>query len=223
MRVLAIQHNDTELPGLVGQRARQRGLAVETLTVSDDVVYPDPRRFDAIIPLGAPESVRDTHVAWIPRELDMLHRAVEHDVPVLGICFGGQMLAHVLGGEVRRGDAPEVGWTEVETLDPELISAQTWFELHFDVFSVPPGGRELARNDAGPQAFAAGSHLGVQFHPEMTPAILAVWLSRWRSLFDELGVDVDALVCETHQRQHEARAATDRLVDAWLARLGAPA
>lgn len=223
MRALIIEHNEAELPGLIGQRAEQRGIDVAELVVSEGVTYPDPREFDLVIPLGAPESVRDTDVPWIGDELDMLARAVRDDVPVLGICFGAQMLAHVLGGDVRPGPQPEVGWRHVDSLAPDIVDATAWFELHFDIFSVPPGAHEVARNRAGPQGFVAGPHLGVQFHPEVTPEILGLWRARWPSLFDGLGVDADELIVEARRRDDELRAAAFRLFDRWLARLRHPA
>lgn len=219
MRALAIQHNETELPGLVGERAAELGVEIEALVVSDDTVFPDPREFDLLIPLGAPESVRDPEVPWIPPELAMLRRAVDHDVPVLGICFGAQMLAHVLGGQVRPATEPEIGWTRIQSFDTALIGSDEWFELHFDVFTLPPGARELARNGAGTQAFSIGRHLGVQFHPEIDATILELWTSRWAALFDELGVDTGQLIEATRRRHDQARTATYQLFDEWLARI----
>lgn len=219
MRALIIQHNETELPGVVGARLRHHGVDVVPLLVSDDLDYPDPSEFDLIVPLGAPESVNDADVPWIPRELEVLGRAVDAEVPTLGICFGAQMLAHVLGADVRRGEHPEIGWTRIDVFDAELMATDEWFELHFDVFSLPPGARELARNDTGPQAFSMGQHLGVQFHPEITAEILTLWVGKWPSMFADLGVDGRALIEETRRRQETARQQTEQLIDVWLARL----
>lgn len=217
MRSLFIQHNETELPGVVGDRLRHHGIDVVPLLVTDDVAFPDPVEFDIIVPLGAPESVTDADVPWIPRELDMLRRAIDQDVPTFGICFGGQMLAYALGGTVRRTAQPEIGWTRIDVGDPELLTTEEWFELHFDVFTPPSGARELARNATGSQAFSIGRHLGVQFHPEITADILADWVQAAPALFTD--ADSDALVEETRRRSEAARHATSRLVDVWLARL----
>ena len=70
---------------------------------------------------------------------------------------------------------PELGWTTIETDDPERIPAGPWLEWHFDRFAVPPGATEVARTGAAPQAFRHGRHLGVQFHPESTVEIVARW------------------------------------------------
>lgn len=216
MRALIVEHNDAELPGLIGQRAEQVGIEVVPMVVSEATRYPDPREFDFIVPLGAPESVRDTHVEWIPRELDWLRRAVTQQVPVLGICFGAQMLSAALGGEVLAGDEPEIGWQEVDSLVPELVRPGSWFQLHFDIFTVPPGAQEVARNASGAQGFTWGPHLGVQFHPEITSGILQGWMDRWPKLFRELGIDRAELVAETERRQGSAQEATFALFDEWV-------
>lgn len=215
MRALVIQHNEAELPGVIGQRAEELGIDVVPLVVADGVSYPDPDDFDLIIPLGAPESVRDTSVEWIPRELDLLRRSIAQHVPVLGICFGAQMLSAALGGQVLPAAEPEIGWQQVNSLDPALIWTGSWFQLHFDVFTVPPGATEVARNSSGSQGFTCGPHLGVQFHPEITLDILQGWITRWPTLFDELGIDGAALVAETQRHQSTARQAACALFDRW--------
>lgn len=219
MRALFLQHNENELPGVVGDRLRHHGIDVVPLLVTDGVAFPDPADFDMIVPLGAPESVTDADIPWIPPELDMLRRAVDRDVPTFAICFGAQMLAHALGGTVRRAEQPEIGWARLEVRDPELLVADEWFELHFDVFTSPPGAHELARNATGSQAFSIGRHLGVQFHPEITPEILADWVHAWPAVFADAGANGESLVEKTRLRTQAARQATTRLVDVWLARL----
>ena len=78
-------------------------------------------------------------------------RAVEEDVPVLGLCFGGQMLARVLGSENYRSDDAEIGWLPVRTHDADLVSEGPWFQWHFDVFTAPPGARVVAETDVEAQ------------------------------------------------------------------------
>lgn len=219
MRALVIEHNEAELPGLIGQRAEEIGIELVPLVVSEGVAFPEPNEFDLIIPMGAPESVRDTSVEWIPRELDLLARAVAEEVPVFGICFGAQMLSCALGGEVYPADRPEVGWRSVASLDETLVTSPIWFELHFDGFTLPPGASELARNEAGLQGFTFGPHLGVQFHPEVTPQILQLWFRKWPAIFHDLGVSRKEMLEEADMRQPEIRVASYRLFDGWLERI----
>jgi GMP synthase-like glutamine amidotransferase len=99
---------------------------------------------------------------------------------VLGLCFGGQALATVLGGEVKVMSEPELGWHRLETDASELVAEGPWLQWHYESFTTPPGADELARSATGPQAFRAGPHLGVQFHPESTAAIVAQWARKDR-------------------------------------------
>jgi GMP synthase-like glutamine amidotransferase len=93
---------------------------------------------------------------------------------VLGICFGGQALAAALGGSVSAAPRTEIGWIDVEGEDGY---GGRWFTWHEDVFTLPPGAHELARAPSGPQAFALGTSVGLQFHPEVTPSIVDDWLA----------------------------------------------
>ena len=93
-------------------------------------------------------------------------------MPVLGLCYGGQVLAAVLGAEVGPAPVAELGWRAIETDDAELVPAGPWLEWHFERFCTPPGAIELARTADAPQAFRIGPHLGVQFHPEATVEIV---------------------------------------------------
>ncbi len=101
-------------------------------------------------------------------------------MPVLGICFGAQALAKALGGEVSRAPRIALEWTTLETHDRELISPGPWLRWHEDVLTVPPGSRELARAGEVPLAFAHGSSVGVQFHPEVDAALAHAWIEDWR-------------------------------------------
>jgi GMP synthase-like glutamine amidotransferase len=103
-------------------------------------------------------------LAWIKN-------AVESGKPVLGICFGGQLIARALGGSVTRSPKAEIGWTYIWSEEPDLVSNGPWFQFHYDRWTVPATALEVARNSAASQAFTHARNLGVQFHPEsiMTP------------------------------------------------------
>ena len=222
VRALVILHDEYGLPGLVGDRLRERGVDLEPLLVVDDffdpvsdLEFPDPCDFDLIVPLGAPWSVYDTDTigTWISRELEMLRLAIERDVPVFGICFGAQALAVALGGDVRPAALPEIGWYTIDSDQPESIATGPWLQWHHDVVTVPPGAKELARSEAGPQAFRAGRHLGVQFHPEMTPEVLEPWLLLGWDDLARVDVDMNDLRAETEVEVPAAAPHTAKLVD----------
>jgi GMP synthase-like glutamine amidotransferase len=138
---------------------------------------------------------------------------------VLGICFGGQLLARVLGGRSLRGEIAEIGWLPVRSHDPGLVSEGPWFQWHFDTFTAPPEAELIADSPAGPQAFKLGRSLGVQFHPEVTTDIMDNWVEVYRHELDQEGVDPDRLLAETYRRAADSRAAAWRLFDGFLERV----
>lgn len=109
---------------------------------------------------------------WIDSLRTWIREADARDVPLLGICFGHQILADALGGTVSDMDEYELGYREIEHdgEDPlfEGIDRRfTAFTTHHDeVAELPPGARVTARNDYAIQGFRRGSAFGVQFHPE---------------------------------------------------------
>ena len=142
---------------------------------------------------------------------------------MLGLCFGGQALAAALGAAVETAPQPELGWTTIETDDPERIPAGPWLEWHFDRFAVPPGATEVARTGAAPQAFRHGRHLGVQFHPESTVEIVARWATSDAERLAALGLDGDALIAATEDERAAARDAAFAFFDGFLETASEPA
>jgi len=187
MRVLFVKQDHASPAGFVGSAFTDLGYDVSEFTVvpesrydSPDVtaVFPDPGGYDAIVFFGSAWSVydEDTVGSWIGDEIAVARSAMDLGVPVLGICFGGQMLAAAVGGSVSRAPAPEIGWSMVDTSVPGLIDAGPWFQWHFDRFTVPAGVPVLARSALADQAFRVGRTLGLQFHPELTSSVLECWL-----------------------------------------------
>jgi GMP synthase (glutamine-hydrolysing) len=217
LTALFVQHQDDVPPGLIGERARERGMRVEVLRAAPGA-YPDPGAYDLVVPLGSGDSAYDDDVPWIHDERAFLRAAVDAGVPVFGICFGAQILAHVLGGEVRRMHRPEIGWLQVATDDPDRVDPGPWLVWHFDVLTPPPGGRELARTPPGPQAFELGPHLGVQFHPEATPGSVASWARTYAHALTPLGLTPAGLVEETQRGLDAARRRAHRLFDVFVER-----
>lgn len=147
----------------------------------------------------------------------MVRAAHDAGTPVLGMCFGGQVLSTALGGTVTRIDSPEFGWRTVEAVAGAPIPSGPWFQWHFDAFTVPDGAVELARNDFGPQAFRIGRSLGTQFHPEVTPRLINDWLDYGTDELAANGVSPQAMLAETIERADAARGRAADLVDWFLA------
>ena len=216
LRVLVVQNEEPSPPGLIGRWLADRGADVSVLRIDEEERDADPREYQLIVPLGSEFPAYEESRPFVDRSRRLLERSVEADVPVLGVCFGGQLLARVLGGQAFRAARSEIGWIPVRSHDPELVSEGPWFQWHFDAFSTPPGATLVAENEAGPQAFVSGPHLGVQFHPEVTPEIMETWVRTYRHELDDEGVDPDALLEETRRRAHDSRRASLRLLDRYL-------
>ncbi len=213
------RHTDSAPAGLLTEWLDERGMPYE---ISDSWRLnglPDPRDYGFVASLGSRHNPRDTDEPAVAAELRLLRDAVEHDVPVLGLCFGGQALAAVLGAEIIRTERPELGWTTIESDEPDLVPAGPWLEWHFDRFTTPPGATEIARNAHSAQAFVQGPHLGVQFHPESTVEIVAGWARNDASRLHELGIhDGETRLAVPEHRVRAARAAAFRLFDAFVGR-----
>jgi GMP synthase-like glutamine amidotransferase len=173
--------------------------------------WPDPREADAVVALGSDRSVHASPDAWIAAQVEFLRAAHDAGVGVLGICFGAQALAAALGGTVRAAPQTEIGWIDVEGDDGY---GGRWFTWHEDVFDLPPGATELARAGSALQAFAMGASVGLQFHPEVTPAIVEGWLDGSPGAV----ADPDAMRAETAQTVATARERAFALMDRIAAR-----
>jgi GMP synthase-like glutamine amidotransferase len=214
---LAVVEQQPDAPaGLLGDWAAERGHDVTTLRAPDLGAgpWPDPAEYDALAPLGAEHSVHASSDPWIAPQIEFLRTAHERDVPVLGLCFGGQALAAALGGAVTLAPEPEIGWLEVEPLDGRAIAPGPWFAWHSDTFTVPPGARELARTAACPHAFALGRSVGLQFHPEVTPAIVEGWVRGGSATLAAHGVDAEAILARTRADADANRDRAFALFDA---------
>jgi GMP synthase-like glutamine amidotransferase len=214
--VLIRQHGETGPPGVLAEWLQARGIAWEVDSSWLGAPLPDPEDFEFVVSLGSKFSPRDTDEPSVAAELTLLGRAVQQDVPVLGLCFGGQALAAVLGGTVERAPTPELGWREIDTDAPDLVPPGPWLEWHYERFTTPPGATELARTEHAVQAFRLGPHLGVQFHPESTVDIVAGWAAKDVERLTALGIaDPDTLIEASAAQREAAKVAAFRLFDAF--------
>ncbi|MGH2967960.1 MAG: type 1 glutamine amidotransferase, partial [Solirubrobacteraceae bacterium] len=147
--------------------------------------------------------------------------------PTLGVCLGAQLLAAAAGAEVRRGEAPEIGWFEVARTaaggrDPVLGRLPERFlayEWHSYTFDLPAGAVELARSAVCSQAYRLRDRAwGVQFHPEVTPAIVREWALDFESDPDavRLAFDPVAHLAEAGRRLPDWMELGRRLFDGFL-------
>lgn len=183
--VAVFRHSATEGPGRLAEFLDAQGIAWRLVKLDGgDAVPASAAPYAGLAFMGGPMSANDD-LPWIAPVLDLMRDAVARDVPVIGHCLGGQLLARALGGEVTVNRVKEIGWGRVEAEDTALardwlgpeLRAFTTFQWHGDTFSIPPGaGRILRGEHCANQAYVAGGrHLGMQCHVEMTPELVRDW------------------------------------------------
>jgi GMP synthase-like glutamine amidotransferase len=214
-RALAIAHQFDYDPGLIGVAAAAHGIDL-VMVAREDRSLPDPLDFDLVIPFGSAWSIAGgDHPQAVEEEQGLLRRAHHNDVPVFGICFGGQQLAAALGGVVRRSAKPEVGPTEIDSNHP-LIGRGPWLQFHFDEFDAPPGSQVLARTTSV-QAFSINRSVGLQFHPGVTTATVQRWISTGgEDLLRQVGITACELFARCTANEPDAQARTMRLFSDFL-------
>ena len=217
--------------GPVSECLRERGFDVEEVLIVDDqhagtpnvhFDFPEAGDYDLLVPMGAPWGASDDRGIgrWLVPEISWLRSALDADIPVLGICFGGQLMSRALGGAVASAMRAEIGWTVLHSDDDALVAPGPWFEFHYDRWTVPAGAREIARTASASQAFTHGRSLAVQFHPELTAASLEGWLNAGGAeKVAADGQDPDVMLAHTRAEESSARARTTALVDAYLERV----
>jgi len=215
--VLICNENDAD-PGFVGARLEARGYRIERWHREHFRVWPTLEGVDLLFLLGSDWSLYWEHLEEHTEcEAQLVREADAAGVPVLGICYGAQMIAHALGGSVSRSPEPEVGWYEIDSDLPEVIERGPWMQWHSDRLTVPPGATELARSPICPQAFLRGRTLGVQFHPEVDRSIVERWSAEGGAEeLVRLGVDRRELLDRVQAESVRTEPAAGRLVDWFL-------
>jgi GMP synthase-like glutamine amidotransferase len=184
MKPVAIfRHAPSEGPGYFATFLDSHGIPWQLFKIdAGDMLPTDVTQFSGLVFMGGPMSVNDD-LPWIPHSLELIRQAVQADIPVLGHCLGGQLMAKALGGVVGRNQVKEIGWGEVAVADN--ATAKAWFgeakkfdafHWHGETFTIPPGATGILGNThCANQAFALGKHLGMQCHIEMTEEMVREW------------------------------------------------
>src|SRR6266581_834877 len=152
MRVVVVRHHEEDSAGFIGAAFAARGAELSTVLFPKEGGLPEPHGLAHIVLLGSTCSVYDEGEAraWIDEELAWLRRADAAGVPVLGICFGAQMLATAFGGTVEDAGSQEIGWVTVGTAPSSSIPR--WTATRSGCGWTPAGGprsRRTARTRTG--------------------------------------------------------------------------
>jgi len=230
MKPVAIfRHYPTEGPGYFATFLDRRSIPWQLIAIdAGDTVPTDPGAFSGLVFMGGPMSVNDD-LPWIPAALSLIRAAVEQDIPVLGHCLGGQLIAKALGGTIGRNPVKEIGWGGVSVADSPVARAWlgdirdfTSFHWHGETFSLPPGAELILSSPyCANQAYALGKHLGMQCHVEMTANMVREWSTQGA---DEIAAALaspavqtaEAMAENIDQRVASLSAVADRLYTQWV-------
>jgi GMP synthase (glutamine-hydrolysing) len=213
VRILSLIHGRDAHSGIFGETAREAGheLDERSFPLGDPPAGRSTEGYDALMVFGGAMNVHEVEDnPWINDEIDLIGDALERDLPVLGVCLGGQLLAAASGGRVTRAPQPEIGWYEVEKTPaaaddpllaeiPERFLAYQWHSYQAE---LPDGGVLLARTPVCAQVFRVGDHAwGTQFHAEVTTEIVESWIRNYGTDPDAVAGGFDA--GEQRRRLHE--------------------
>ena len=226
MRALLIANAADADGGFVADRFREHGYSFTECHREAIGEWPQLDGQELVLTLGSEWSVYWPHLAdEVAAEASVIRAASAAGVPIYGICYGNQIMAHALGGTVERARQPEIGWHQVVTEIPDSMSEGPWMQWHYDVVTVPADATELARSSVGPQAWRAGRSFCTQFHPEATETMIRRWALSEGGSAELLkhSMKPEELIEQTRRNVADSEPAADHLVDWFLERVAGSA
>lgn len=233
--ILVLQHVAHENMGSLESYFHRAGLSWQYV----ELFRQFPAQLDlaqaaGLVVMGGPMNVDEVDkFPFLAREVEWMRQAVAAGLPLLGICLGSQLLAKAMGAKVYPNAVKEIGWYEIE-LEPaaadDLLFAgsaarETVFQWHGDTFDLPPGAVHLAFSPGcRQQAFRCGrAAWGLQFHVEVTAAIVDTWLTEAENRRELAGLDyIDprAIAAQTPQMMPAMQALGDRVLPRFVSLCG---
>jgi len=215
MAIVVFEHEPLETSGRLGQALRDEGHRLRVIRLHEgDSVPVDLDDIDGIISMGGSPNVDEQdQYDWMPKELDIIRKAHEAKLPIVGICLGAQLIAVALGGEVSKMERAEIGWAPLRssffgTVDP-IMAGIPWqhpaLHLHsYEVSKTPPGGTPmpLASSDmCKAQIFKVGFNVyGFQHHFELTHDQINPIFDHFTDWIAREGYDLQQLKAETEKQ-----------------------
>lgn len=227
--VAIFRHAKAEGAGFLSEFLDEADIPWKLFKVDEaDSVPESASSFSGLVFMGGPMSVNDA-LPWIPPALELIRDAISRDIPLLGHCLGGQLMARALGAAVGKNRVREIGWGRVEVLDPDNawfggLDAFDAFHWHGETFDLPEGTKPLlssawCRN----QAFCIGPHLALQCHVEMTADMVRAWcVTGAAEIAEHIGSSVqsvDAIERDLDSRISQLNRVARRIYGAWVGKL----
>jgi len=215
---LVLQHRSDAPGGLLIDVLAEQGFRARTVRLDRGEPLPDPEPFRLVVTLAGEERFDSGRRPFASAATDWLRAADRAGSAVLGLGSGARALAVALGGRVDRAPRSRHGWVWVSSATPGWIADGPWLAWRDGVIRLPARAKVLAHDPFGPQVFGAGRHLGVQFHPEVTPEIVGAWVSGERGE----GLDAQGVLEQTSREFAGASTAARRLLTTYVHSLARP-
>ncbi|MET0448746.1 MAG: gamma-glutamyl-gamma-aminobutyrate hydrolase family protein [Aeromicrobium sp.] len=223
MRIHVVADATDNDGGYVTERLLQRGGAIVELDRDDLPAFDTIGGSDLVLLLGSDKAAHEPK--WmdvVKAETLFIRAALAAGTPVMGICYGAQVMARALGGTSWRADQPELGWGRIDTIDHVLCPEGPWGQMHSDVFAPGPTSRVIGTSWRGPQCIIDDSFgaraIAWQFHPEVTPTTYERWVHE--AYLGDTGVDSKDLIRQAHAHAASSRNLAHTLTDNALTYLG---
>jgi len=215
--VLVLRHEPFEHLGYFADSLQKRGVPFIYNDLGDAL---PPMADSGLIVMGGPQSANDA-LPGLASELKLIERTIGAGFPVLGICLGSQLIAKALGARVYKNQASEIGWAPVhftpgaagDPLFGGIPSPGPFFHWHGETFDLPAGATWLAYSEkCKNQAFCFKQNVyGIQFHPEITPAMIEDWCTQPVNCGD-----VERLDAPIDPHAFDTSSQARRVIEGWL-------
>jgi GMP synthase-like glutamine amidotransferase len=228
--ILIVQHHPNEGPGHLATWLQARQLAYRIIALDAGMTLPTTLGdIPALVFMGGPMSVNDDY-PWIRQELQLIQEAAARRVPVLGHCLGGQLISKALGGTVSKNPVGEIGWHPIQVTPvpgvawlQQLPQQFLGFHWHGETFSLPSGAQGAMHSEfCAQQAFLRDGLFALQFHVEMTEALVRRWVADNPAELAQPSASVqDAATITTAltAKLTQLHAVADKIYSAWIAHL----
>ena len=226
--IYIICHADCKSSGYICTYFNNKNIEYKQINViNDDIAGLDLAAVAGLVFMGGPHSVND-ELPWLAAEIKLIQRAIESDIPLMGVCLGAQLISMALGAKVNSTKYLETGWHKIVADITKLADANVFnldntfevFEWHEDTFAIPDGAVPIFRgHNHENQGYLYGKVLAMQFHLEMTEDMIYDWLQRYQHCIPEPSQYVQSheqITEGLNERLLNLNAVADKIYGWWL-------